>query len=93
MGGRAVSWALALAIALNVYLGLGVLGVLPAAWRLPLHSYWVGAVVNAFFITTAWVLGRWFPPENRDLRGLTVWTPAPEAGDQGAGPAGGPLSR
>lgn len=93
VGGRAVGWALGLAIALNVYLGLGVLGVLPAAWRLPLHSYWVGAVVNVFFIATAWVLGRWFLPETRDLRGLTVWTPAPAAPGCGAERAGGPLSR
>ena len=72
--GFAVNVALGIAIALNLYLGLGVMKVLPVAWRVPVHSYWVGAVVNIVFMTTAYgiSLGRKSPP--RDLTGLTVWT-------------------
>lgn len=73
--GFAVNIALAGAIALNIYLGLGVMKVLPEAWRLGVHSYWVGAVVNLVFMALAYGLSllRRSPP--RDLTGLTVWTP------------------
>ena len=72
--GFAVNIALAISIVLNIYLGLGVMKVLPEAWRLGVHSYWVGAVVNLVFIVIAYAisLGRRAPP--RDLSGLTVWT-------------------
>jgi SSS family solute:Na+ symporter len=52
--GFAVNVALALAIALNLYLGLGVVKFLPEAWRVPVHSYWVGAVVNLAFMIVAY---------------------------------------
>jgi SSS family solute:Na+ symporter len=72
--GRAVNWALALAVALNVYLGLGVMKVLPEAWRISIHSYWVGAVVNLVFLVAAYTIARLHPAPPRDLAGLTVWT-------------------
>jgi SSS family solute:Na+ symporter len=72
--GRAVNWSLALAVALNVYLGLGVMKVLPEAWRVPLHSYWVGAIVNVVFMVTAYTLACLRPAPTRNLTGLTVWT-------------------
>ncbi len=77
--GRAVNVALVLAVALNVYLGLGVMKVLPEAWRVPLHSYWVGAVVNGVFMAAAYLYALLRPGPARDLTGLTVWTPRPGA--------------
>ncbi len=72
--GFAVNVALALAVALNLYLGLGVMKVLPEAWRVPLHSYWVGAVVNLVFVALAYGISWLRPARGRDLAGLTVWT-------------------
>jgi hypothetical protein len=72
--GFAVNVALVGAIALNVYLGLGVAGVLPAGWRIPVHSYWVGAVVNLVFMAVAYGISRLRRASPRDLTGLTVWT-------------------
>jgi SSS family solute:Na+ symporter len=77
--GRAVNVALVLAVALNVYLGLGVMKVLPEAWRVPVHSYWVGAVVNVVFMAAAYLYALLRPGPARDLTGLTVWTPRPGA--------------
>ena len=50
--GFALNVALAFTIALNVYLGLGVMKVLPEAWRAGVHSYWVGAVVSGVPVST-----------------------------------------
>lgn len=72
--GFAVNIALGLAIALNIYLGLGVMKILPEAWRLGVHSYWVGAVVNVVFITVAYGISLVRKAPARDLTGLTVWT-------------------
>jgi len=71
---RSANIALAVSVALNIYLGLGVMQVLPAAWRIGVHSYWVGTVVNLAFIGVAYGLSflRKSPP--RSLTGLTVWT-------------------
>lgn len=76
--GFAVNVALGFAIALNIHLGLGVMRVLPETWRIGVHSYWVGAVVNGAFIVIAYSIAllRKAPP--RDLTGLTVWTPGPK---------------
>jgi SSS family solute:Na+ symporter len=75
--GFAVNVALAIAIALNLYLGLGVMKVLPEAWRAPVHSYWVGAVVNIVFMAFAYGISLVRKPPPRDLTGLTVWTMGP----------------
>lgn len=72
---RAVNLALAVAIALNVYLGLGLLGWLPSAMTINLHSYWVGTVVNLVFVVVAFAAAFFLRrPTPRDLTGLTVWT-------------------
>lgn len=72
--GFAVNIALAVAIALNIYLGLGVMKVLPENWRLGVHSYWVGAVVNVVFMALAYGISVFRRSPPRDLAGLTVWT-------------------
>jgi SSS family solute:Na+ symporter len=72
--GFAVNIALGFAIALNIYLGLGVMKILPETWRLGVHSYWVGAVVNVVFITVAYGISLVRKAPARDLTGLTVWT-------------------
>jgi SSS family transporter len=72
--GFAVNVALAAAVALNLYLGLGVLGGLPEGWRIGVHSYWVGAVVNLAFVAVAYGVSLVRPASERDLTGLTVWT-------------------
>lgn len=74
VGGRAVNIALGAAIALNLYLGLGLLGALPDSLRLGVHSYWVGAIVNVAFVVVAYVVSLVSRETTRDLRGLTVWT-------------------
>jgi len=68
------TWALAAAVALNVYLGLGSLGMLPGSLVLPVHSYWVGALVNAAFVVVAWLVSLLRGSPKRELAGLTVWT-------------------
>jgi SSS family solute:Na+ symporter len=73
--GRSLNLGLFAAIALNFYLGLGVMKVLPEVWRIPLHSYWVGAVVNVVLVIVAYAIARIWPETPRDLTGLTVWTP------------------
>ena len=78
--GFAVNVALVVAVAANLYLGLGALGMLPEGWRLGVHSYWVGAVVNLVFVAVALGVSLVRRPAPRDLTGLTVWTP----GRQGA---------
>lgn len=78
--GVAVNVALAIAVALNVYLGLGVMKAIPEAWRVPVHSYWVGAVVNVVFVVLAYGISRFRRPSAKDLTGLTVWTMKPDRG-------------
>lgn len=78
--GFAVNVALVVAVATNLYLGLGALGMLPEEWRLGVHNYWVGAVVNLVFVAVALGVSLVRRPSPRDLTGLTVWTP----GRQGA---------
>jgi SSS family solute:Na+ symporter len=76
VGGLAATVAMLLAILFNIYLGLGWLGVLPEGLTWELHSYWVGAVVNGFFIVVALVIS-FFRAGNKDLTGLTIWTMNP----------------
>ncbi len=79
--GFSANVALVVSVAFNVYLGLGVMGVLPAAWKLGLHSYWVGAVVNVTFIIVAYGTSLFRRGPTQDLAGLTVWTMAPAGAD------------
>jgi solute:Na+ symporter, SSS family len=66
--------ALILAVVVNIYLGLGLLGVLPSYLTLKIHSYWVIALVNGTFIFTAYIIGLLRGKSNKSLEGLTVWT-------------------
>lgn len=72
--GFSATVALILAVVFNIYLGLGLLGVLPQSWILPVHSYWVGALVNGLFIVVAYAIGLVRNKSDRNLQGLTVWT-------------------
>lgn len=74
VGTRAANIALGCSIALNIYLGLGVMKVLPEPWRIGMHSYWVGAVVNLAFVAIAYGISLVRPAKTRNLTGLTVWT-------------------
>jgi len=79
--GMSATWALGVAVAFNVYLGLGSLGFLPEGFALPAHSYWVGFLVNAAFVLVAYPLSLVRGVPKGDLEGLTVWTMAkPEPG-------------
>lgn len=66
--------ALLIAVAFNIYLGMGLLKLLPDAWILPIHSYWVGAMVNGLFIVLAYLIGVFRNRKDRNLSGLTIWT-------------------
>lgn len=73
--GRSAVAGLAGAVGFNVYLGLGAMGVLPLQWTIPLHSYWIGPLVNLAFIGLAYG-GSWIinpNPQADRLVGLTVW--------------------
>jgi len=72
--GFSATIALVMAVIFNIYLGLGLLGVLPKSWILPVHSYWVGALVNGTFIIVAYGIGLIRNNSDKDLNGLTVWT-------------------
>ncbi|TWT34665.1 sodium:solute symporter [Blastopirellula retiformator] len=72
--GVSATIAMCLAVVFNAYLGLGLLGWLPQAWTLGVHSYWVGALVNLFFAVTAYLLSFVVGSSRLDLTGLTVWT-------------------
>lgn len=72
--GSSATIALVFAVLVNIYLGLGLLGVLPSSMTLEIHSYWVIAIVNASFIALAYVLGLVRNKNKTDLKGLTVWT-------------------
>ncbi len=70
----AVLIALIFAVAANVYLGVSAAGRLPEAWRVPIHEYWIGPLVNAIFVVIA-LAACIIPRESeKNLEGLTVWT-------------------
>lgn len=74
----AATGGVVMAIVANVYLALSFLKVIPEAWRIPLHEYWVGISVNLVFFLTAYGLGWLRNPQvtarKESLAGLTVWT-------------------
>ncbi|MHC2066529.1 sodium:solute symporter family transporter [Bremerella sp. T1] len=74
VNGTAASVAMLLAIGFNAYLGFGLLGWIPEAWTLGVHSYWIGALVNLLFAVSAYLLSFVIGTSTRDLTGLTVWT-------------------
>ncbi|MGD9853564.1 MAG: hypothetical protein AB7U20_01305, partial [Planctomycetaceae bacterium] len=72
---RAAIAALAVAVAVNVYLAFNWLGVVP--WKVPLDNYWVGPLVNVLFAGLAISLsfvGLKNLRSRDQLQGLTVWT-------------------
>ena len=72
--GLCATTAIILAVGFNIYLSLGLLGWLPSRWVMNIHSYWVGALVNLFFIIIAYGLSLIRSRSELDLTGLTVWT-------------------
>ncbi|MFP4366643.1 MAG: sodium:solute symporter family transporter [bacterium] len=72
--GYSATVALVLAVVVNIYLGLGLLGVLPSSVTLKIHSYWVIALVNGTFIIMAYLIGVVRGKKKKSLEGLTVWT-------------------
>ncbi len=78
--GRAAIGAMVLAISFNIYLGMGLAGLLPEAITFPAHSYWTGALVNGVFLVAAYAIGC-LRGNRSDLTGLTVWT----MGSKGSG--------
>jgi SSS family solute:Na+ symporter len=81
--GKSAVVALVFAISFNLYLGLGLLGILPEGWKLPVHSYWTGALVNGAFVLIAYAVSFFRKSEisTESLRGLTVWTMGPSKGE------------
>jgi len=65
---------MAVAVLLNVYLVLGVVGWIPASLAIPVHKFWIGPLVNVVFMVVAYGTGC-FRQHNLDqLAGLTIWT-------------------
>lgn len=83
--GFAANIAMIIAALFNVYLGMDALGMLPASWKLPVHSYWVGALVNLLFIVAAFAVSAFRKPKTGDLTGLTVWTRDPKENSEAQG--------
>ncbi|MEA1951854.1 MAG: sodium:solute symporter [Planctomycetota bacterium] len=71
---RSALIALGLAIGLNVYFVLNTLGWLPETMRIDVHAYWVGMIVNGFFVTTAYGISLISKGSRENLDGLTIWT-------------------
>ncbi len=69
----AANCGIAIAVLLNIYLGLGVLKVLPERLSLPLHSYWVAAVVNLCFMVVAYLIALWRGHPKNSQTTLTIW--------------------
>jgi SSS family solute:Na+ symporter len=71
---RSALIGLAVAICLNVYLGISAAGWLPETMTVPIHSYWTGILVNLAFLVLAGVVALFQGRNQRELSGLTVWT-------------------
>ena len=77
IGNRAALTGLFVAIILNLFLGLNAAGWLPEAFRLPVHSYWTGILVNLAFLAIAGLVTLIGGRNDKDLSGLTIWTMPP----------------
>ncbi|MBM82107.1 MAG: sodium:solute symporter [Planctomycetaceae bacterium] len=71
---RSALIGLAVAISLNVYLGVSAAGWLPDSLTAPIHSYWTGILVNLAFLILAGAIAVFRGRNEKDLSGLTVWT-------------------
>lgn len=76
IGNRAALIGLAVAIILNLYLGVNAAGWLPEALAVPVHAYWTGILVNLAFLVVAAIVAAAGKGNPKDLSGLTVWTMA-----------------
>jgi SSS family solute:Na+ symporter len=72
--------AIVFAIAFNIYIGLGLLGLLPSYWTLPIQSYWVGVFVNGVFITLAYIVSVFRTKSFKKPDSLTIWSSSYERG-------------
>lgn len=72
--GVSATIAMAVAVLFNLYIGLGMLDILPTAWTLEIHSYWVGALINCTFIVLAYMISIIRNSSPSEIQGLTVWT-------------------
>jgi solute:Na+ symporter, SSS family len=75
--GISATLAMTVAVLFNIYIGLGLMDILPRSWTLKIHTYWVGALINISFIGLAYAISiiRRSPPT--DIDGLTIWTRSP----------------
>jgi len=71
--GRAATIGMCCAVLMNIYLGLNQMEILPSALSIPVHEYWIVAIVNATFVLIAFTLGS-LRKTDQDLTDLTVWT-------------------
>jgi SSS family solute:Na+ symporter len=65
---------MAVAVLLNIYLVLGVVGWIPPSLAIPVHKFWIGPLVNVVFMVVAYGAGCLRPRKLDQLAGLTIWT-------------------
>lgn len=63
-----------MAVLLNIYLVLGVVGWIPPSLATPVHKFWIGPLVNVVFMVVAYGAGCLRPRKLDQLAGLTIWT-------------------
>lgn len=70
---RAVTIGLIVAFALNVYLALGVRGLMPKAG---ISEYFIGPLVNVVLVGVAYLVGRLmnWKPRSEQINGMTIWS-------------------
>lgn len=56
------------------YIMLGNWNFLPEGMRLPIYSYYAGAIGNVVTFVVGWLASRFFAPAPKELRNLTIWT-------------------
>ncbi|MEL7087304.1 MAG: sodium/solute symporter [Planctomycetota bacterium] len=72
VGARAILTALPFALAFNLYCVLGYSGVVPEAWRVPVHVYWVSFLTNVILIVLALLFSLRWPRQPETPSGPTV---------------------
>ena len=73
VGNGALWWGMGCGLALNLYLLVNTLELLPEAWRLPVHPYWTTVIVNVTIIVIA-LAAALILPCRKPLPRLTMWT-------------------
>ncbi len=76
IGAWQAAMGLVVAVLLNVYLGASLAEWIPRPYRIEIHQFWVGILVNVVFAGVAYLLALIFsrPGNAQRLKGLTVWT-------------------